>query len=179
MSRTLAQRLTGAKAVNFAKWWAFCQQKGYDGTYADGPGTHWGFTFPTWQTAQAYGGYPDQSQAGFDALTQNRAELLALEYFWERLQAPSMNPGADLALIDWCWTSGGAVMEVQGKLGVAVDNVIGPKTLAAINADKTFVSDCTNWRIGYYAGLNLLEQYPGLATRATACRNVALTLGGS
>jgi lysozyme family protein len=149
-----------------------------DGHAADGPGTRWGFILPTWQTARHYAGYNDMTAATF--LTQTQAEMgdLAEVYFWDRLSADEMAAGVDASVIDWCWTSGGAITDIQRELGVGDDGVIGPLTLAAIAGEPTFIADVCEWRMAYYDECGFRAEYPGLYTRAVAIRNLATVWAG-
>ena len=70
-------------------------------------------------------------------MTQAGAGVLADAFYWERQNGDGMAPGSDISVIDWSWTSGGGIMEIQRRLGFTgndVDGIIGPLTLARINA---------------------------------------------
>ena len=172
---------------NFPTWWAFCQAADRDGHAndtdpTDGAGvTRWGFTFATWCQARRYAGYSDISLATFMKMTQPEAEFLALDYFWDRLGADAMPAGSDISVIDWCWTSGGAVMEMQTHLGVQVDGIIGMMTIGAINKmpPREFIEKCHEWRIAYYDALGLQTKYPGDYNRADYVLSVGDALIGN
>lgn len=55
--------------------------------------------------------------------------------FWDRWKADQIqNQSLALLLVDWVWGSGlYGVTKAQAVLGVKVDGVVGPKTLAAVN----------------------------------------------
>lgn len=149
-------------------WWEFCQAPDRDGHAEDGPGTRWGWTFPTWTDAIIYGHGSDVSGAAFQAMTQAQAGALAASYFWERLGGDKLNDGANISYIDWRWTSGGATLQVQKHLGIHADGVFGPQTLAAINAVEPllFCQSCRDWRVAYYDSIGLRQSDPGLYIRA-------------
>lgn len=166
---------------NFPAWWSFCQLPSNDGHADDGTTdgagiTRWGWTYPTWADARRYGGFTDVSVTTFDALTQAEAGQLALVYHWNRLGGRQIAGGSDVCVIDWAWTSGGAVAEIQSMLDVTPDGIVGPETISAIKWAKGFVAECTDWRIAYYTSLGLVSKFPGLLTRANACQALALTL---
>ncbi len=56
--------------------------------------------------------------------------------FWDRWQADLIqSQSVAEMLVDWVWTSGKYGITIpQRKLGVTVDGIVGPKTLAAVNA---------------------------------------------
>ncbi len=55
--------------------------------------------------------------------------------FWDRWQADKIaNQSIAEILVDWVWTSGKYGITIpQQVLGVTVDGIVGPKTLAALN----------------------------------------------
>lgn len=55
--------------------------------------------------------------------------------FWDRWQADKIaNQSVAEILVDWVWASGKYGITIpQQVLGVTVDGVVGPKTLAALN----------------------------------------------
>ena len=56
-------------------------------------------------------------------------------YFWDRWRADEIKSQSIAnILVDWVWASGAyGVRNVQKLLGVKVDGVVGPKTIAAVN----------------------------------------------
>lgn len=168
---------------NFAAWWALCQQPNNDGTAndstTDGAGaTRWGWTYPTWSDARRYAGLP-ASISLFMSMTQSQAGTLAQVYIWNRLGGRRINSGSDVSLIDWAWTSGGAVEEVQHYLGIDNDGIVGPQTIVTINsAGSAFITSCCTWRQAYYDMLGFKTEYPGLYRRATDVLALARKLQG-
>jgi lysozyme family protein len=168
--------------ANFSAWWALCMAPNNDGraddTADDGAGaTRWGWTIPTWQDARRFAGLP-MSNALFTAMTQAQAGALAQVYHWNRLGGRRLNSGPDVSLIDWAWTSGGAIHEVQYQLGIESDGYVGPETIRAINTCPAFSDQCCYWRQSYYDTLNLRPRFPGLYRRATDVLALAHKLEG-
>lgn len=183
-------------AASFEAWWDFCQLPEHDGHANDtppgssDPPTRWGFTYPTWVRARRYIGTRDGSMATFLKQTQNDMRELAQCYFWDRRRADDMSAGNDISVIDWSWTSGGAIDEIQRELGFSgydVDGAIGPKTLEAIESfvgpcfpgsdeRETFPAAVHRWRYAYYDDLGLRHRYPGLYKRSERCFDLALRL---
>lgn len=175
-------------AASFNSWWGFCQLPNHDGLADDGPDTRWGFTFSTWVTARRYMGYRDISRATFDQQTQMEMEPLAQSFFWERQGGVLLPAGLDVSVIDWRWTSGGAIYDIQQNLGnVSVDGWIGPKTATALMALPDPLQSIHDWRIAYYVAIGLLvvlpEGYhgedPGLGYRTSDCLKLARTLASA
>ena len=164
----------------FNDWWAFCQRPENDGNAndtppgSDDPQTRWGFTLPTWRNARRYAGFQNISLLTF--LAQDQADMadLARMFYWNRLRANDMPPGADASVIDFAWTSGGAIIEIQHRLRVTADGVIGPVTLAAIAGRIGFISDACGWRQSYYDQCGFRARYPGLYIRAAGIRDLAI-----
>lgn len=169
---------------NFTAWWDLCQQPNNDGhaddTANDGAGpTRWGWTYPTWSDARRYAGLPLLLPA-FLSMSRLQAGTLAQVYFWNRLGGRRLNSGSDVSLIDWAWTSGGAVEEIQHHLGIDNDGIVGPQTIVTVNsAGAQFSTACCVWRHAYYDMLGFQAEYPGLYRRATDVLALARKLQGS
>lgn len=115
-------------------------------------------------------GYADASFQTFLTQTQDDMQMLAWSYYWERLGMLDVRLGHDVSTVDWCWTSGGAALEIQRMLDVQpLDGIIGDVTIAAINADEAFIDRVYGARVAYYRDLGFEGVYPGLFTRARAC----------
>ena len=56
--------------------------------------------------------------------------------FWDKCQADMIhNQSVAEIFVDWCVNSGtGMIKKVQGMVAVKTDGIVGPRTLAAINA---------------------------------------------
>lgn len=60
--------------------------------------------------------------------------------FYDRCKADQIkNDSICLLVVDWAYNSGvkGAIRQVQKALGCVADGIIGPKTLAALNAENS------------------------------------------
>jgi lysozyme family protein len=180
---------------NFPVWWRFCMLPGNDGQANDiSPGepfvTRWGFTFPTWIAARRYAGFRDATMATFNAQTQDQMGQAAYLFFWSRQGGNLMRSGEDVSVIDWLWTSGGAVYDIQRALDVSVDGRIGPQTVAAMRAfggTNAVMVEIHAMRLQYYEDCGLIVSegggsysgdYPGLGLRADACLKLAEGLVG-
>ncbi len=93
--------------------------------------TKWGVTIGTFRSV--YG--KSKTVDDLKAMTEEQWMHIYKVYFWDRWRADEIECQA-LAniLVDWVWASGApGVRNVQRMLGVKVDGVVGPKTLAALN----------------------------------------------
>lgn len=166
---------------NFKAWWTFCQSPDRDGSADDsaddGAGlTRWGWTYPTWTEARVYIGGA-HTLALFKAMDGDQAGALAQVYFWNRHGGRELKAGLDVAMVDFSWTSGGAVRAVQAMLGVDDDGLWGPITAAAANAQgAAFIDNLSKVRSGYYTGLGFRSRFPGLFTRTNECQKLAHAL---
>ena len=102
--------------------------------------------------------------------------------FWDKCQGDKIESQAIADMIvDWYWTSGSyAAKRVQKLVGAYADGIIGPKSVAAINAKigedyRPFLSALTDERIDYYKGI--VKHHPakkkflnGWINRANACK---------
>lgn len=72
--------------------------------------------------------------------------------FWRKIKGDDiLSQRVASFIFDFAVNSGGAIREVQKVLGVPDDGVIGPKTLAAINAvpESTLMNRLINARLAY------------------------------
>lgn len=104
-----------------------------------GGATNMGVTISTWRQV----GYDKNGDGDIDVddmklLTKVDFELV-LRIYWDRWKADQIN-NQSLAniLVDWVWGSGAWGIKIpQRILGLTGDGIVGPKTIAAINAANT------------------------------------------
>lgn len=103
-----------------------------------GGATNKGVTIATWRQV----GYDKDGDGDIDVddlrlLTQDDAVKRVLKpHYWDRWRGDEIRSQsvADI-LVDWVWGSGAHGIKIpQRVLGVAQDGIVGPKTLAALNA---------------------------------------------
>ena len=179
-------------ASSFPAWYSFMELPSHDGVAndtaisntggGDGAGeTRWGWTVPTWREEAHRMGIADLSLANFRAQTPATLQPLARDMFWARLRCDEMSAGVDCMVADWAFTSGGAVLEIQRRIGALADGLIGPATLAALAAHRAtdLVTSLNVWRAAYYDRCGFRALWPGLYRRSSDCTKVALGLVGS
>ena len=170
-------------ADNFPACLAFVWAPDRDGqpyhVDANDPGgaTAWGVTHETWEDARGSGlvsgDLADASRAGL-------ATVLRTNYY-DRCHCDQLSPGPDLAVFNMAMLSGDGEAEriLQIVLGVTVDGVIGPITLAAANAmDPTVLIEALTTRDeAFFASLPGARYFQrGWDRRADDCRVAALAM---
>lgn len=100
--------------------------------YDRGGATNKGVTIGTFRSV--YG--KNKTVDDLKAITDEQWLHIFKVYFWDKWRADDIiNQSVANILVDWVWASGPAtIKKVQRILGVAIDGVVGPKTLAALNA---------------------------------------------
>jgi lysozyme family protein len=118
----------------------------WEGGFANVPGdkggaTKYGVTISTWK-AQGYDkdGDGDIDVQDLKLITTDDAMRICRLNFWNRWKADEIkDQSVANLLVDWVWASGAhGIKRPQRILGVKVDGIVGPKTIAAIN----------NWKYG-------------------------------
>lgn len=108
-----------------------------EGGYSDHPDDPGGATMMgiTQATLAAWRGMP-VTGADVRALARNEAAAIYRARYWNAVRGDDLPAGLDLAVFDFAVNSGAsrAIRALQRALGVAVDGLIGPETLAAARA---------------------------------------------
>jgi len=108
-----------------------------EGGYADDPRDPGGATNRgiTRATLARWRGRP-VSKAELRALGRAEAAAIYRALYWDALRGDDLPAGLDIALFDYGVNSGPAraARTLQAVLGVAVDGIVGPRTLAAARA---------------------------------------------
>ena len=101
-----------------------------------GGATNMGVTIGTYEAYCRKKGYPKPTIERLKNLTKEEwAEILKTMY-WDRWKADLItSQSVANILVDWMWASGVHGVKIpQRLLGVTVDGIVGPKTIAAVNA---------------------------------------------
>lgn len=115
----------------------------WEGGFVDDPldrggATNMGVTIGTWRSV----GYDKDGDGDIDVedlrlLSRNDViERVLRPHYWNRWRADQItNQSVANILVDWVWASGAhGIKRPQKLLSVTADGVVGPKTLAALNA---------------------------------------------
>lgn len=99
--------------------------------YDRGGATKWGITIGTFRSV--YG--KSKTVQDLKNMTEEQWNHVYKVLFWDKCRADEIKSQSIAnILVDWVWASGALqIRKVQKILGVSVDGVIGPKTIAAIN----------------------------------------------
>lgn len=142
-----------------------------------GGATSWGVTHATWEDARGRG------LVSGDLADASRAALATVlrAGYWDHCSCDQMAPGVDLAVFNMAMLSGDGEAEriLQTVLGVTVDGVVGPITLAAANAmaPTDLIIALTNRDEAFFASLPTAKYFNrGWDRRAEDCRAAALAM---
>lgn len=120
--------------------WPFI--KSWEGGFSNHPDdkggpTNMGVTIATWRKQ----GYDKDGDGDIDVddlklITDEDAKGIFKKNYWDRWQGAKIrDQSVANLLVDWVWGSGAYGIKIPQKiLGVKVDGIVGPKTLAALNA---------------------------------------------
>lgn len=110
-------------------------------------------------------------------MTKEDAGALALAYIWPRFGGPKLRSGHDVAVVDWCWTSGHAILQIEARLGRSPADRMDSDLIDAINAkDWTFAMTVHSWRVSYFDSLGFRTRFRGLYTRCAAVLALSMEL---
>lgn len=122
--------------------WPFI--KSFEGGFSDHPAdkggaTNMGVTIGTWK-AQGYDkdGDGDIDVDDLSKISEEDAMSIFKRNYWDRWKADSIhNQSIANILVDWVWGSGAYGIKIpQRMLEVKIDGIVGPKTIAALNAQN-------------------------------------------
>lgn len=100
-----------------------------------GGATMVGVTLKTYTEYCRKKGYPRPTVERLRSMTYTRWLDILKTMFWDRWKADEIvNQSIAEILVDWVWASGKYGITIpQQVVGVTVDGIVGPKTLAAVN----------------------------------------------
>lgn len=114
----------------------------FEGGYVNDPkdrggATNRGVTIATWKAQ----GYDKDCDGDIDVsdlklITEKDATNIMRKNFWDRWHGDEIaDQSIANILVDWLWGSGKSAITIpQMMLGVKADGIVGPKTIAALNA---------------------------------------------
>lgn len=101
-----------------------------------GGATMCGVTFATFTDYCRRKGYPRPTIVRLKAIKYKEWLEILKTMFWDKWKADQINnESIAIILVDWVWGSGKYGITIPQKaIGVTADGIVGPKTIAAVNA---------------------------------------------
>ena len=131
---------------------AFDALIGNEGGYSNNPAdpggeTMWGVTQ---RIAQAYG-----YAGSMRDLPRDTAKAIAKKLYWDPLQLDALDARVAFQILDANYNGGHPVIWMQGAAGAKVDGLIGPATIAAVQAvdPLRFMLRWNALRLSYFTSL--------------------------
>ena len=116
------------------------------------------------------------------ALKPDDVKPLYKRDYWDAVKGDALSGGVDYAAFDFAINAGPAASRkmIQRALGVNPDGVIGPATMAAINAmdGKVFLDKFSQAKRDFYIGLHNPTYEKGWLTRVEDVKKIAITMLG-
>lgn len=100
-----------------------------------GGATNKGVTIGTYEYYCKLKGYPKPTIERLKNISDDQWKDILKILYWDKWQADNIN-NQSIAniLVDWVWASGGYGIKLPQKiLGVAIDGIVGTKTIEAVN----------------------------------------------
>lgn len=131
------KRVYDPTAITIHQQFVECKDRGFANDPLDSGGaTMCGVTIATYRAYRAKKGYKTTGVADLKAISYAEWCDLYKSQFWDKWKADDINDQAIAnILVDFVWASGIHGIKVpQRTLKVVADGIVGPKTLAAVNA---------------------------------------------
>lgn len=104
-----------------------------------GGATNMGVTIGTYKNYRKKKGLPEPHVEDLKKLSKEEWTDIMKSGYWDKWRADQIvNQSVANILVDWVWASGNhGIKRPQKILGVKVDGIVGPQTIAAINARES------------------------------------------
>lgn len=137
-----------------------------------------GVTLPVYRVAK---GDPTLTCGDLRNITSQDVETIYQAYYWNPVSAGQLPSGVDLSVCDQAFNSGvhSSVVLLQRAVGVAEDGVIGPATMAAIQAidPSNLIDSLYSVQLAFYESLSGWQTFGrGWTNRVTARQQAAHNL---
>ncbi|MCW3657534.1 hypothetical protein K6L27_05050 [Burkholderia cenocepacia] len=146
---------------------AFDALIGNEGAYSNNPKdpggeTMWGVTARVARAA----GYTGPMRE----LPRDTAKAIAKRLYWDPLHLDQLDPRVAFQIFDANYNGGHPVIWMQGAAGASVDGVLGPKTIAAVQATDPlrFILRWNALRLTYFTSLSTWATFGKGWTRRVA-----------
>jgi lysozyme family protein len=153
----------------------------YEGGYSNHPADPGGATMKgvTQATYDAWRSKHGLSHQSVRSISQDEVEQIYRRDYWDRIHGDDLPSGLDLCVFDYAVNSGPsrAARALQKVLGVRVDGIIGPETLAAANAHPKSCGELCDARLAF---MQRLKTWPvfgkGWGARVAGVKKTSLAL---
>lgn len=166
------------RSLRFVRRW-----EGGWSDHKDDPGgaTQYGITLATYTAWRRSQGLPDPSADDLRAITEEEVEAIYQQNYWDACRCDDLPPPIALVVFDMAVNAGPSrsARLLQEALGVKVDGIIGPETLAAARAadPQKAAAEFTARRALYYASLSTFSTFGlGWMRRAAAALSTATVM---
>lgn len=138
----------------FEEMFEYAKRTGWANDPDDGGGaTMCGITIGTYEGYCRTKGYPKPTTERLKNISAEQWLDVLKTLFWDKWKADEIKsqPLANI-LVDWVWASGAyGIKNPQSILGVTADGIVGPKTLAVLNAadPKKLFQQIHNARVNF------------------------------
>lgn len=123
----------------------------------NGGATMVGITIGTYRSYCRYKGKKSPSVTELKNILYKEWRDIVHTMYWSKWKADLIeDQGVANMIVDWVWTSGQGIgiKRVQRLLGVTADGIVGPKTVAAVNAKgHSFIKDVYNARKAHFESI--------------------------
>lgn len=137
---------------------AFAALIGNEGGYVNNPAdpggeTMWGVTA---RVARAHG-----YAGAMKDLPRDTAKAIAKKLYWDPLHLDELDPRVAFQIFDANYNGGHPVIWMQGAAGIKVDGLIGPSTIAAVQAvdPLRFMLRWNALRLRYFTSLKTFSTF--------------------
>ena len=140
--------------------------------------TNWGVTKATYERFI----WRDVTEAEMRSLTQDDVRPIYRQIYWDKVRGDDLPAGVDWCVFDFAVNAGvsRAIKTLQAASGSAVDGIIGPNTLLAVerNDPEALIFSYSTMRQAYYESLtNLFRTFGrGWTRRVEETREQAMHL---
>ena len=125
-----------------------------------GGATMVGVTIGTYRSYCRYKGWRNPTVQDLKNIPYKVWRDIVYTMFWNKWKADTIeNQKVANMVVDWVWHSGaGTIKKVQSLLGVTADGIVGPKTIAKLNATPDIVDKVYAARKAYFD--NIVKNNP-------------------
>jgi lysozyme family protein len=115
------------------------------------------------------------------SLSPNHASEIYRRDYWDTVKGDELPLGIDYAVFDWAVNSGPGTVarELQKLVGVSIDGVIGPQTLAAVNSEDIpeLITKLAERRASFYRRLQNFTVFgKGWINRTSSTKEQAISM---